>query len=1099
MAFHDVTERRRAEQSLRRDEKLLSDFFQNAPVGLHWVGQDGRILRANSAELQLLGYAEEEYIGHHITEFHVDARAIEELLAQLHTDQTLHNVEARLRCKDGSIKHVLISSNVFWEDGKFVHTRCFTRDITEQKLAQQALQRSESRELAILDSALDAIITVNHQGRILDFNPAAETIFGHLRQNVLGKPLPQLIIPEHLYQRHSEDLENYLTGGKNAEFEKHFHLPARRAAGDEFPAELSISRISNFEPPIFTVTLRDITNVKKTQLTQARLAAIVESSDDGIIGKTLDAIVTSWNKGAEQIFGYSAEEMIGQSITKIIPVDRRHEEDFIVGQLRRGQPVQHYETMRITKNGQLLHVSLTSSPIRDADGVIVGASKIVRDITKHKEAENALRESEERFRATFNQAAVGIAVANLEGRFLEANQKFLEILNYDADELNQLTFLDITHPEDVLYTKAKVRRLLAGEITEYSLEKRYLRKDGSVVWSLTTATLLKDAAGKPQRFIGIIEDITKRKQAEDALQDETRILELLNRTGTVLASKLNLQEVLQTVTDAATELSGAQFGAFFYNTPGEEDNADMFYTLSGASREYFDKFLYPRATSLFAPTFNGAAPIRYDNVREYPQYGKMEGDMPDGHHPVRSYLAVPVISRSGDVIGELFFGHPAIGVFSERTERLVVGIAAQATIAIDNARLYDAAQRAAEDREKLLESEKTARTEIERMSAMKDEFLATLSHELRTPLNAILGWSQVLRHRINNEAELYKGLDTITRNARLQSQLIEDLLDMSRITSGKVRLDMQPVEPISFIEAAIETVRPAADAKGIRLEKLLDPAAGPISGDPNRLQQVLWNILSNAVKFTPKDGKVQILLQRVSSYIEISVSDTGVGITPEFLPHVFERFRQADASTTRRYGGLGLGLSIVKHLVELHGGIVTVSSAGEGCGATFSVHLPLAAVHTYNDLRFHSQASDVIASGFKALDLSGIKVLVVDDEADARDLIKRVLLNCDAEVLTASTAAEALLLVEKERPHVLVSDIGMPNVDGFELLKRLRALGQTKGGKIPVIALTAFARTEDRTRALRAGFLAYISKPVEPAELIATVASITGRAENDFE
>lgn len=414
-------------------------------------------------------------------------------------------------------------------------------------------------------------------------------------------------------------------------------------------------------------------------------------------------------------------------------------------------------------------------------------------------------------------------------------------------------------------------------------------------------------------------------------------------------------------------------------------------------------------------------------------------------------------------------------------------------------RAEETAQQAAEERKQLLESERAARAEAERASAMKDDFLATLSHELRTPLSAILGWAQVLRLRSMSEAELHRGLETIERNARVQTQLIEDLLDMSRITSGKLRLDIQAVEPVQFIEAAIETVRPAAEAKGIRLEKLLDPVAGPISGDPNRLQQVMWNLLSNAIKFTPKNGKVQVLLERVSSHIEISVADTGIGIKPEFLPHVFERFRQADASTTRTFGGLGLGLSIVKRLVELHGGTVRVKSAGDARGATFTVHLPLTVVQRGTGERLHPGAPKAALLVFEHADLSGVKVLVVDDEVDARDLIQRVLADCNAEVFTARSADEALALVEKERPHVLISDIGMPDVDGYELLRRVRALGQAKGGRLPAIALTAFARSEDRTRALRAGFLVHVAKPVEPSELVATVTSVAGRAGNPRE
>jgi len=453
-----------------------------------------------------------------------------------------------------------------------------------------------------------------------------------------------------------------------------------------------------------------------------------------------------------------------------------------------------------------------------------------------------------------------------------------------------------------------------------------------------------------------------------------------------------------------------------------------------------------------------------------------------------------VTSRDGTVIGGLFFAHPDTGVFTARSERLVVSIAAQAAVAIDNARLYEAARQSAHEREQLLDSERAARSEAERMSALKDDFLATLSHELRTPLSAILGWAQVLRLRAGDATQVREGLHTIERNARVQIQLIEDLLDMSRITSGKVRLDVQPVEPLAFVEAAIATVAPAAEAKGVRIEKQLDPSGGPVSGDPGRLQQVAWNLLANAVKFTPKGGKVQVRLERVNSHVELCVADTGIGIRADFLPHAFERFRQDDASTTRMFGGLGLGLSIVKHLVELHGGTVHVASPGVGQGATFTVRLPLKVVHDAREVegRLHPRAP-ADSFEFEVADLSGLKVLVVDDEPDARELIRRVLAECQADVVTAADAATALKLVGDERPNVIVSDIGMPHVDGFELLKRIRALGPERGGAAPAIALTAFARLEDRTRVLHAGFLVHVSKPVEPSELVAMVATVAGR------
>ncbi len=406
-------------------------------------------------------------------------------------------------------------------------------------------------------------------------------------------------------------------------------------------------------------------------------------------------------------------------------------------------------------------------------------------------------------------------------------------------------------------------------------------------------------------------------------------------------------------------------------------------------------------------------------------------------------------------------------------------------------------QATAEERQVLLMRERAARDNAERMSALKDEFLATLSHELRTPLNSVLGWAQILRTGIKDEAMLQKGLDTIERNARAQAQLIDDLLDMSRIISGKIRVDMQQVTPQDFIDAALETIAPAAAAKNIRLEKTIDPQMGPITGDPSRLQQVMWNLLSNAVKFTPDGGTIQVDAKKAGDYLEISVADSGAGISEEFLPYVFDRFRQQDASTTRRYGGLGLGLSIVKHLVELHGGAIQASSQGEGKGAVFSVSLPLRfsrpdpsheeVANAEPDIAMRKESPS--GAGMQDHKLSGVKVMIVDDEPDALYLVEQVLSRSGATVLAAGSPHEALKLFEHENPHVVVSDIGMPDMDGFELMRRIRALNGARGVAVPVIALTAFARSDDRKRAMEAGFTAYMSKPLEPAELIANIAS----------
>ena len=448
--------------------------------------------------------------------------------------------------------------------------------------------------------------------------------------------------------------------------------------------------------------------------------------------------------------------------------------------------------------------------------------------------------------------------------------------------------------------------------------------------------------------------------------------------------------------------------------------------------------------------------------------------MPPGHLPVRSYLAVPVKSSSGHVLGGLFFGHSQPGVFTLQHERLAAGIAAWASLALENSRLYAAARDA--DR-------------------LKDEFLAVLSHELRTPLNAIVGYTRLLRGGILAGAQAERGLETLERNAKSLTQIVEDVLDVSRIVSGKIRLNVQPVELAPIVQNAIATVQPAADAKGVRFQSVVDPLVGPVSGDPDRLQQVIWNLLSNAVKFTPKNGRVHVLLQQVNSHVEIVVSDTGIGIPSDFLPHVFERFRQADAGTTRKTGGLGLGLSIVRHVVEMHGGVVDASSEGEGRGATFRVQLPLMIVHPPElaEPRQHPRTERLTALTSLA-DLSGIRVLAIDDEEDSLALLRLVLEAAGATVTTLPVAATALQRLEAVKPHVLVVDLGMPYMDGFEFIARVRGSSDPRVRDIPAAALTAFARSEDRTRALQSGFEMHLAKPVDPGELVASVANLARRS-----
>ena len=398
---------------------------------------------------------------------------------------------------------------------------------------------------------------------------------------------------------------------------------------------------------------------------------------------------------------------------------------------------------------------------------------------------------------------------------------------------------------------------------------------------------------------------------------------------------------------------------------------------------------------------------------------------------------------------------------------------------------------AKEEREQLLESERAARQEAERVGRVKDEFLATLSHELRTPLSAIFGWTQLLKMKQANTAMMSEGIDVIDRNVRIQTQLVEDLLDISRIVSGKVRLEIQGVEIGQVIEAALESVMPALNAKEIRLERMIDPTVGPVSGDFSRLQQIFWNLLINAVKFTAKGGTIQVRSKLVRSYVEISVSDDGEGIDPKFLPRLFDRFSQADSSTRRKHGGLGLGLSIVRNLVEMHGGEITAHSEGAGKGATFTVYLPVRAGQGEEKEMYAARSAGEKSMESLLPQLRGLRVLIVDDDVDARELLRRFLVECEAVPAVAASAAEAQVIVANFVPDVIISDIGMPVQDGYEFMREVRG----RGLKMPAVALTAFARPGDRVRSIQAGYQVHLAKPVAMAELMAVVASLAGRYE----
>lgn len=954
------------------------------------------------------------------------------------------------------------------------------------------------------------------------------------------------------------------------------------------------------------------------------------------------------NQVFADINGLTIEEHLGRKFREVLPAMAAELEPQLQRVLDTGEPLLNMEISGETR-GQLRRYGYWLGnyyPVHNAMGETVGIGIILADVTAAKQTEVALRESEERFRAMFNQAAVGITLVGLDGRFLQINPALCEITGYSHEELIQMNFQEITHPDDLEVDWENARRVVAKEISGYSLEKRYIRKDGSIVWANLTSSAVWDANGQPMYALGIIEDISHRRRVE-ATQN------FLVEASTLLAASLDYEITLENVANLAVPtLADLCIVDVFEKDWSSKQIAiaiadpTKLNILDEIRRRYRPKTKAKQLVrqlrlgiSVFYPELSDSNLVEMSEDNEHLQLLKSLG--------IRSLMVIPVRSR-GQLFGAISFFTAESGRYYQQTDlALAEDIARRAATAIDNARLYQETQRSVnrtvllqkitaafsealtplqvadvvvnqgiaaleatggsvvlltegnttlkvvqaigypqtlintwtsfpltapnqiaetvrtgqpiflenlaamiarypdladvvtviannawasiplivegkvigalglsftplqifneEDRgfmltlgqqcaqaiarAQLYEAEKTARAQAETANRIKDEFLAVLSHELRTPLNPILGWAKLLRTRKFDEATKIRALETIERNAKLQTQLIGDLLDVSRILQGKVRLNLHAVDLKIAIASALETVRLAAEAKSIQIKIILSNDIGKVLGDGDRLQQVMWNLLSNAVKFTPTEGLVEVRLEQVGLDAQIRVIDTGKGINPEFLPYVFDYFRQADAKTTRVFGGLGLGLAIVRHLVELHGGTVQAESLGEEQGATFTVKLPLL---KNSELRVSSSEASQPELNTEETLLAGVQILLVDDQADVREFFSFALEQYGATVTAVESADEALQTLVQSQPDILLSDIGMPLMDGYMLLGEVRKLPPEQGGQIPAIALTAYAGEINYNQAMAAGFQKHLPKPVEPADLAAAIVSLIG-------
>jgi PAS domain S-box-containing protein len=751
--------------------------------------------------------------------------------------------------------------------------------------------------------AREAVIVFKLDGTVTLANRYCERLLGYSAGELRGQSVSQFWPKDS-----SPPLSMLLGQIANGNSYENFEIRAVRRDDTSFDFSLTLSPIRDERREVTGVLCLGLdmslrARMQSAERDQLFLASIVSSAADAIISKDLDGIITSWNKGAQKMFGYTAGEMVGQPALRLIPAGHADEERQILARIRRGERIEHYESERLAKDGRIIQVSMTISPIKDRMGQIVGASNIAHDISERRQLQTA--EAAQSFLGALVESAEDAIVSkDLNGVVTSWNPGAEKLFGYTASEMIGkpiALLIPDNHNDEEPQILSRIKR---GErISHY--ETRRVHKDGSLIDVSLTVSPIKDSLGRIIGASKIARDISLQKKAA---------------------------------------------------------------------------------------------------VRE--------------------------------------------------TELLKESLEAR---------------RAAE----------IARRHAEEANLAKDEFLAIVSHELRTPITAILGWTRMLSSGKIGPEQQKNAFEVLDRNSRAQAQLIEDLLDISRIISGKLRIEFKAVDIVGVISAAVDSLLPASAARGIAVEQELSKDAGTIIGDTQRLQQVVWNLLSNAIKFSPRNSVVRIQLQRADSQIELRVIDKGSGINPVFLPHVFHRFSQENPSITRRNAGLGVGLSIVKSIVELHGGTVSAFSEGEGQGATFTVKIPIYALHQA-DVSPKASIDSMAYSKVKSDELVGLKILIVDDEMDARNMLRYIFDQCGAIVETAQSVSAALEVFDRWNPNMLISDIGMPDIDGYELIRILRS---ERKSRIPAVALTAMTRIEDRLKAVSAGYQMHVPKPVEPAEI----------------
>jgi PAS domain S-box-containing protein len=888
------------------------------------------------------------------------------------------------------------------------------------------------------------------------------------------------------------------------------------------------------------------------------LKCLLEANVDGILAFDREFRYTTWNRAMERISGVKREHVLGKCAFDVFPCLKETGEDrYYLEALAGRSVVAENRPYVIPQSGRKGFFDGYYSPRHDEQGEVAGGVAIIRDVTDRKVAEASALDEHKRLAFHVENTPLAVIEWDHEFKVLRWSPAAQKLFGWKAEEVigKRFSDWDFVVAEDYDMVNQVSHRQNQGQERHGITRNRNYTKLGSILHCEWYNSALYNEAGKLVSVLSLVLDVTVARRIEEALRKSEAQYRLLFESNPQAMWVYDLTTLrFLAVNDAAVRHYGYSRAEFLEMTikdirPPEDitlledylatDTHGVEHAGEWRHRKKDGTIINVEITSNRL-TFGGR-PAEFVLVQDVTERKKAERalrisedryrDLVDNSHELICTHDLEGRVLSVNPWAARVLGYPQnslVGInirdgllpeyrdkFDEYLRTVITEGSARGVMKVRTAtgeiRLWEyyntlrtegvekpivrGMAHDATERRQALKREKEARLEAEAANRVKDEFLSTLSHELRTPLTAIMGWADLLLHGDIEPEKRQQAIETIFRNANSQCQLINDLLEVSRIITGKLRLEFVACELDSVIEAAAESIRPTAEAKGVRLQVLLEPHIGPVYGDHERLQQVVWNLLSNGVKFTQRGGLVQVTLQRIDSHVEIVVNDTGVGIKPDFLPHVFDRFRQADGSTTRTYGGLGLGLAIVRHLVELHGGTACAESAGEKQGSRFTVRLPAMTAGEQPSPEELKQPRVAVTEPRERQpsSLEGLRVLVVDDEIDARSLLSAMLERCGAKVVAVSSAREGLESVESWKPDVLIADIGMPVEDGYGLIKKLRALPKERGGQTPALALTAYARTEDRVRALSEGYQSHLAKPVDRFELAAVLTSLGHR------